>query len=176
MSAAEYSRGTGHSLPCDPERVAKQSAGLLIYRRAATGLEVLLGHPGGPLWAGKDAGVWSIPKGGIDAGEEALDAAIRETREELGLEVDGPFMALAPIRQTGGKLVVAWAACADFDPATLVSSTFELEWPPRSGRRQGFPEIDRAAWFDLDEARRRILPAQAALIDELASRLASAER
>jgi predicted NUDIX family NTP pyrophosphohydrolase len=151
--------------------VAATSAGLLLYRVAEAGLEVLLVHPGGPLWARKDAGAWSIPKGEIAAGEDLLEAAIREVHEELGTLVAGPFIALAPQRQRSGKTVHAWAVEAAFDPATLVSNTFEMEWLPRSGRRQTFPEVDRAAWFTLDEARVKILAGQLAFLDELSQRL-----
>jgi predicted NUDIX family NTP pyrophosphohydrolase len=156
--------------------VPKQSAGLLLYRTGAAGLEVLLVHPGGPLWAKKDAGAWSIPKGEIGDGEDPLRAAIRETREELGLEVSGDFRRLTPVRQAGGKMVHAWAIEAAFDATTLVSHMFEMEWPPRSGRRQAFPEVDRASWCSLEIARRRILAAQATFIDELEALLASGPR
>jgi predicted NUDIX family NTP pyrophosphohydrolase len=151
--------------------MAATSAGLLLFRRTAAGVEVLLVHPGGPLWARKDAGAWSIPKGEIAPGEAPLAAAIREVAEELGLPIAGNFVALTPRRQAGGKVVHAWAVEAEFDPAGLVSNTFEMEWPPRSGRRQAFPEIDRAAWFTLDQARAKINPGQAGMLDELQSRL-----
>ena len=147
----------------------RQSAGLLLYRRRDGALEVLLVHPGGPLWAKRDLGAWSIPKGEIHPGEDPLAAARREFAEETGLPAAGPFVALGAIRQRGGKRVDAWAAPGDFDPASLNSVEFELEWPPRSGARRRFPEVDRAAWFALDEARRRILPAQAPLLDRLAA-------
>ena len=143
------------------------SAGLLLFRTGERGLEVLLVHPGGPFWARKDAGAWSIPKGEIADGEEPLRAAIREAREELGVDVDGDFVALTPIRQSGGKLVRAWAVKADLDPAAVRSNTFELEWPPKSGRTQTFPEVDRAGWFRTDEAKLSILKGQVPLIDEL---------
>jgi predicted NUDIX family NTP pyrophosphohydrolase len=146
----------------------KESAGLLLYRRH-DGLQVLLVHPGGPFWAGRDAGAWSIPKGEIAPDEDPLAAALRELREETGFTASPPFVPLTPVKQRGGKLVRAWAAEGDADPAALVSNTFEMTWPPRSGRKQAFPEADRAAWFPLAEARRRILAGQAPLIDELES-------
>ncbi len=145
------------------------SAGLLLFRTGERGLEVLLVHPGGPFWARRDAGAWSIPKGEIAEGEDPLRAAIREAREELGVDVDGDFVALTPVRQAGGKLVCAWAVAADFDPATLASNTFEMEWPPKSGRTQTFPEVDRADWFRPDEAKLKILKGQLPLLDELAA-------
>ena len=148
----------------------RRSAGLLMYRRSGGTLEVLLVHPGGPFWMKKDAGAWSIPKGEYEAGEEALAAAAREFQEETGLVSRGPYTPLTPIRQQGGKVVEAWAFEGDCDAESLKSTTFSLEWPRGSGRRQEFPEVDRAGWFGLDEARRKILPAQAALLDELASK------
>jgi predicted NUDIX family NTP pyrophosphohydrolase len=148
----------------------RRSAGLLMYRRSGGTLEVLLVHPGGPFWMKKDAGAWSIPKGEYEAGEEALAAAAREFQEETGLVARGPYTPLTPIRQQGGKVVEAWAFEGDCDAGSLKSTTFSLEWPRGSGRRQEFPEVDRAGWFGLDEARRKILPAQAALLDELASK------
>jgi len=141
-----------------------------MYRRSAGTLEVLLVHPGGPFWMKKDAGAWSIPKGEYEAGEEALAAAAREFQEETGLVARGPYTRLTPIRQPGGKVVEAWAFEGDCDAESLKSTTFSLEWPRGSGRRQEFPEVDRAGWFGLDEARRKILPAQAALLEELASK------
>jgi predicted NUDIX family NTP pyrophosphohydrolase len=146
---------------------ARRSAGLLLYRRPAGRLEVLLVHPGGPFWQKKDLGAWSIPKGELADGEDALAAARREFREETGREVAGPFVPLTPVKQPGGKIVHAWAVEGDFDPRALTSNTFSLEWPPRSGRHREFPEVDRAAWFDLDEAKRRINRGQAPLLDEL---------
>jgi len=133
---------------------------------------VLLVHPGGPYWAKKDAGAWSLPKGEIEPGEEPLAAARREVEEEIGVAVDGDFLPLGELRQKGGKHVAAWAVAAEFDPATLVSAPFEMEWPPRSGRTQSFPEVDRAAWFDLAEARVRILASQLPFLDLLARALA----
>jgi predicted NUDIX family NTP pyrophosphohydrolase len=150
---------------------AKRSAGILLYRVRAGTLEVLLAHPGGPFWAKKDAGAWTIPKGEIGDGEDAEAAARREFSEETGLEVAGPLLPLSPIRQRSGKAVLAWAAAGDCDPAQLRSNTFSMEWPPKSGRQAEFPEIDRAAWFPLGEARARILPAQVPLLEELEQRL-----
>ena len=147
----------------------KKSAGLLLFRRRDR-LEVLLVHPGGPLWAKKDEGAWSIPKGEIDADEDPLRAARREFAEELGSDVSGEFIALHPIRQASGKLVYAWAIESEFDTATFRSGTFSMEWPPRSGRQQDFPEVDRAEWFAIDDAKRKINRAQIALLDQLSSR------
>jgi len=146
---------------------AKRSAGLLLYRRPAGGLEVLLVHPGGPFWQKKDLGAWSIPKGELADGEDALAAARREFREETGQDIAGPFTPLTPVKQPGGKSVHAWAVEGDFEPRALTSNTFLLEWPPRSGHHQEFPEVDRAAWFDLAEAKRRINRGQAPLLEEL---------
>jgi predicted NUDIX family NTP pyrophosphohydrolase len=148
----------------------KQSAGLLLFRNRAEP-ELLLVHPGGPFWAKKDLGAWSIPKGELDAAEEPRACALRELGEELGeaapaLEAED-LVELGSVLQKGGKLVHAWAAEADFDPAALASNSFELEWPPRSGARREFAEVDRAEWFDPAAARRKILPAQAPLIDRL---------
>jgi predicted NUDIX family NTP pyrophosphohydrolase len=145
----------------------KRSAGILMYQRAANGLRVLLVHPGGPFWAKKDLGAWSIPKGEYDGVDEPLAVAIREFSEETGMTPNGNFQPLGEIRQAGGKVVSAFAVEGELDPATLVSNTFEMEWPPRSGRRRAFPEVDRAEWFTLEEARRRILPGQAPFIDRL---------
>ena len=145
----------------------KRSAGVLLYRVSGNRLEVLLVHPGGPYWAKKDAGAWTIPKGEIDEGEDALAAAKRELKEETGLEVAGELVTLAPVKQRGGKTVHAWAAQGDCDPLAITSNTFAMEWPPKSGRMQSFPEVDRAAWFSLDEARAKILAGQAPLLDEL---------
>jgi predicted NUDIX family NTP pyrophosphohydrolase len=145
----------------------KAAAGLLLYRRHSAGIEVLLAHPGGPFWSRKDVGAWSIPKGEIDPGEDPVAAARREFREEIGLEVTGPVAPLGQQKQGSGKLVRIWASEGVFDPAQLRSNTFEMEWPKGSGRTQTFPEVDRAAWFALDEARRRILPGQAPFLDAL---------
>lgn len=129
---------------------------------------MLLVHPGGPFWSGKDAGAWSIPKGELDEGEDPLAAAVRELAEETGWHPTGEPISLDPVRQGGGKMVFAWAIEADVDPATLQSNTFSMEWPPRSGQRQEFPEVDRAAWYSMEEARGKILPGQAALLDDFA--------
>jgi len=152
--------------------MARTSAGLLLFRKRSVGLEVFLIHPGGPFWRGKDSGAWSIPKGEIAAGEDPLAAARRELTEETGVAVEGEFVALAPVRQKGGKVVVAWAIEADCDASTITSNSFSIEWPPRSGKHPDFPEVDKAAWFALPEARKRINPAQAAFLDELERRIA----
>jgi predicted NUDIX family NTP pyrophosphohydrolase len=159
--------------PLKSARRLALSAGILMYRRIGARLEVLLVHPGGPYWRRKDDGAWSIPKGEIDADEDAVAAARREFTEETGHELsDAPMTELGQIRQRGGKVVMAWAVEGDLDPDTTVSNTFELEWPPRSGRVQAFPEIDRVAWFGLDEARRMIMAAQAPFLDRLEASLA----
>ena len=150
---------------------AKRSAGILLYRHHAEEVEVLLAHPGGPFWARKDAGAWTIPKGEIGESEDALAAARRELAEETGLEAQGELIALAPVRLRSGKTVHAWAAAGDCDPATIRSNTFPMEWPPKSGRQQDFPEIDRAAWFTLPEAREKILPGLVPLLVELEAAL-----
>lgn len=149
----------------------KQAAGLLLFRGVVGALEVLLVHPGGPLWARKDEGAWSIPKGEVEPDEEALAAARREVEEETGARPSGTFIALSPVRQTGGKIVHVWAIESDFDPASLKSNLFEMEWPPKSGNRRSFPEVDRAAWFDLETAGRKILPSQAVVLQHLQERL-----
>jgi predicted NUDIX family NTP pyrophosphohydrolase len=151
--------------------MSKKSAGLLLFRQCPEGLEVLLVHPGGPFWARKDEGAWSIPKGEFDRPEDPLAAAIRECEEETGARPSGEFLKLEPLRQPGGKLVFAWAVRADFDPSSLKSNTYSMEWPPRSGRRQEFPEVDRAAWFGVESARRRILNGQAGFLDQLVAAL-----
>jgi predicted NUDIX family NTP pyrophosphohydrolase len=151
-----------------------RSAGILLFRRSGPEPEFLLVHPGGPFWAKKDAGAWSIPKGQIEEEEEPRACAIRELEEELGAapELDPEqLVELGSIRQRAGKVVEAWAAEADFDPASLASNTFAMEWPPRSGRQQEFPEVDRAEWFSLEAAREKILPAQAEFLDRLLGRL-----
>lgn len=145
----------------------KQSAGLLLFRQRSAVLEVLLVHPGGPFWAKKDAGAWSIPKGEILAGEEPLAAARREFEEELGATISGDFVSLGVVKQPGGKHVHAWAVRGDFDPTLLKSNTFSMEWPPKSGQLRDFPEVDRAEWFDLATARTKILGGQLPLLDRL---------
>lgn len=152
----------------------RKSAGLIVYRRRLGGIEVLLVHPGGPFWVRKDAGAWTIPKGEIAAGEAPLACARREFTEETGASIDGDFVALAPVRQAGGKEVMAFAVEGDFDPATLRSNTFVLEWPPKSGRLSSWPEVDRAQWFTLDEAATRINRAQSAWLAEVAALVARA--
>lgn len=146
------------------------SAGILLFRRHGESLEVLLAHPGGPFWAKKDLGAWSVPKGEVEPGEEASACALRELEEELGsglgLATDD-LIELGSVRQRGGKVVHCWAAEGDFDPATLRSASFEMEWPPRSGRQREFPEVDRAEWLSPERAREKINPAQAELIDRL---------
>lgn len=148
-----------------------RSAGILLFRRRGGDVEFLLVHPGGPFWARKDDGAWTIPKGQIEADEEPRACAIRELGEELGAaapELDPEqLIELGSIRQRAGKVVEAWAAEAEFDPAALASNTFSMEWPPKSGNQQDFPEVDRAEWFDLETAREKIIPAQAELLDRL---------
>jgi predicted NUDIX family NTP pyrophosphohydrolase len=155
-------------------RGSRRSAGILLHRRRGEELEVLLVHPGGPLWARRDEGAWSIPKGEYDEGDEPLAAARREFAEELGSDApDGEAADLGEVRQKSGKLVHAWAVAGDLDPATAVSNTFELEWPPRSGRRIDVPEVDRAEWFGLEVARSKINGGQVPLLDRLAELVGS---
>ena len=146
----------------------KKSAGLLVYRVIQTKIELLLVHPGGPFWRNRDDGAWTIPKGEFTDEEEPLAAAKREFEEELGPKPpEGEYLPLKPIKQKNGKVVHAWAVEGDFNPATINSNTFEMEWPPKSGRRQSFPEVDRAQWFSPDVAKQKMLSGQAALVDEL---------
>jgi predicted NUDIX family NTP pyrophosphohydrolase len=147
--------------------MAQVSAGLLLYRIRQGTPEVLLVHPGGPFFRNKDEGAWTIPKGEVAAGEDLLDAAKREFQEETGVAPSGQFLALAPIKQKSGKTVHAWAVEGDLDATAIRSNTFTMEWPPKSGRQAEFPEVDRAEWFDLETARKKVIPAQAALIVEL---------
>ena len=152
--------------------MARRSAGILLYRRRGDGVELLLVHPGGPLWARRDAGAWSIPKGEYAEGEDPLAAALREFEEETGQwPPEAKMVALGEVRQRGGKVVSAWAAPGDLDPAAVTSNTFSMEWPPRSGRRREFPEVDRAGWFDPATAREKLLAAQAGLVDRLLTAL-----
>jgi predicted NUDIX family NTP pyrophosphohydrolase len=144
-----------------------QSAGVLLYRSGAAGLEVLLVHPGGPYWRRRDEGAWQMPKGAIEPGEDEATAAIREVREELGLDLGCELLPLGEVRQMGGKRVVGFACAQDFDVAGIVSMEFEMEWPPRSGQRRSFPEVDEARWFSVAEARRMMLPSQRPLLDRL---------
>lgn len=153
--------------------MAARSAGLLMYRFREGELQVLLVHPGGPLWARRDEGAWTIPKGLVAPGEDPLSAAQREFREETGLTPHGPFVPLGEVRLKGGKRVQAWAFAGDCDPATIRSNTFSMEWPPRSGQQRTFPEVDRAAFFDLRQARSKIHPAQTPLLDRLAAAVAN---
>jgi predicted NUDIX family NTP pyrophosphohydrolase len=150
----------------------RKSAGILLYRLRDREFEVLLGHPGGPFWASKDNGAWSIPKGEFDA-EEPLAAARREFEEETGFPVEGPFLTLTPRKQKSGKTIYAFAAEGDLDVGRVRSNLFEMEWPPRSGRTAAFPEIDRAGWFALPEAHLRIQPGQSAFLHELLTLLQS---
>jgi predicted NUDIX family NTP pyrophosphohydrolase len=151
--------------------MAKQSAGILLFRRTNGELEILLAHPGGPFFAKKDLGAWSVPKGEFDAGEKASDAARREFLEETGCEITGELIELTPVTQKAGKKVFCWAVEQDADPAAFVSNTFQIEWPPRSGKFTQYPEIDRAEWFPSYEAKQKINPAQAAFIDELIEKI-----
>jgi predicted NUDIX family NTP pyrophosphohydrolase len=152
--------------------VVKRSAGILLYRGSDDALEVLLVHPGGPFWARKDAGAWSIPKGEYEDGEDPRACALREFEEETGTALPpGDLIDLGEIRQRGGKIVTAWAAAGDLDAAGVHSNTFTMEWPPRSGRQTEFPEIDRAGWFGVDEARVKLNAAQSEFLDRLLDQL-----
>jgi predicted NUDIX family NTP pyrophosphohydrolase len=156
--------------------MARVSAGILLFRRRPPDLEVMLVHPGGPFWAKKDAGSWSIPKGLVDDGEDLLAAARREFLEETGVAVEGEFLDLGAHKQSSGKTIVAWACEGDFDPASLTSNMFSLEWPPRSGRIAEFPEVDRAAWCSIHEALEKINKGQKPIIAALVERLAAQVR
>ena len=147
--------------------MTRRSAGILLFRRSRDRLEVLLVHPGGPFWAKKDLGAWSIPKGEHGEDEEPLPVATREFEEELGVPLAGVPLELSSVTQKGGKVVTAWAVEGDFDPSRLHSNTFTMEWPPKSGRQREFPEVDRAEWFEISEARRRLLDAQVPFLDRL---------
>jgi predicted NUDIX family NTP pyrophosphohydrolase len=151
--------------------MSKKSAGLLLYREISGHLEVLLVHPGGPFWAKKDEGAWSIPKGEFEDNEDPFSAAKREFAEETGLSPDGEAIPLQPVRQPSGKLIYAWVMRRDVDPAQVRSNTFAMEWPPKSGRYQEFPEIDRAAWLTIEAARHKIVKGQAPFLDQLQRKL-----
>jgi predicted NUDIX family NTP pyrophosphohydrolase len=150
------------------------SAGLLLYKLEQSELQVLLVHPGGPFFRNKDAGAWTIPKGEVQEGEDLLATASREFAEETGVAPSGEFLLLTPIKQKGGKVVHAWAVAGSFNPTDLKSNTFQLEWPPKSGKFAEFPEVDRAAWFTLEQAKEKINAAQVSLVEELATKLAAA--
>jgi len=150
---------------------AKQSAGLLLYRWGEAGLELLLAHPGGPFWAKKDHGAWTIPKGEFLEDEAPLSAARREFAEEIGTRVEGEPLALTPLKQPSRKVIHAFAVEHDLNVEHINSNSFEMEWPPKSGKQQAFPEVDRAAWFAVVEARKRIQPGQLPILDELVRRL-----
>jgi predicted NUDIX family NTP pyrophosphohydrolase len=149
--------------------MGKKSAGLIMYRYRNLQLEVFLVHPGGPFWAKKDEGAWSIPKGEYTDEEDPFTAAAREFKEETGCEAKGKFITLSPIKQTGGKIISAWAFEGDCRADTIKSNTFTMEWPPRSGRQAEFPEVDRAAWFSIEQAPKKILKGQVGFIEELCS-------
>ena len=149
----------------------QKSAGVLLYRIRNKNPEVLLVHPGGPFWKNKDEGAWSIPKGEFDDNERPLDAAIREMKEETGVVLKGDFIELNPVKQKSGKLVYAFAKEHDLDPSQIKSNEFEMEWPPKSGKKKMFPEIDKAEWFDIKTAKEKIIAAQKSFIDELISKL-----
>jgi predicted NUDIX family NTP pyrophosphohydrolase len=148
-------------------KAAKVSAGILLYRLSTNGPEVFLVHPGGPFWAKRDLGAWSIPKGEVDGDEDMLEAAKREFGEETGAQIEGDFIELTPLRQPSGKVVHAWAVEGEIDASSISSNTFSIEWPPHSGTSRAFPEVDRAEWFTLAEARDKLLPGQRPLLDEL---------
>lgn len=152
-----------------------RSAGILLYRLVADGLEVLLAHPGGPFWRNKDVGAWQIPKGLVHPGEDEQAAARRETAEELGIVIDGHLAPLGEVRQSGGKTVVAFAAERDVDPSAIISNMITIAWPPRTGRELAIPEVDEARWFPIDRARWYILPSQRLLLDRLAASLTQSD-
>jgi len=147
--------------------MAAKSAGILLFRRTNKKLEVFLVHPGGPFWAKKDLGAWSIPKGEYLDDEDPLTAAKREFEEETGQPIDGKFIELTPLKQKSGKMVYAWAVEGDMDETNIKSNLFEMEWPPRSGKMKSFPEVDKAAWFDTETAKEKIIERQAGFIDEI---------
>ncbi len=157
--------------PLVANKIKKQSAGILLYRSTVPEAEVLLVHPGGPFWKNKDAGAWTIPKGEFEESEDPLAAAIREFKEETGFLIQGEFKALDPIQQKAGKIVYAWAIEGDIDADKAQSNFFEMEWPPKSGKKQSFPEIDKACWFTLSKAKLKINSSQIALLDQLSEML-----
>ena len=154
--------------------MAPRSAGIVVHRRGARGIEFLLVHPGGPFWAKKDEGAWSVPKGEYEEEQDPLQVARRELEEETGMRPEGPFVPLGSVKQRGGKVVTAWGVEGDFDPRELRSNTFTMEWPPRSGRMREFSEVDRAAWVTLEEARVKLNPAQIPLLEALARKIGEA--
>ena len=149
----------------------KKSAGILLYRQADNGLEVFLVHPGGPYWAKKDEGAWSLPKGEFAEGEDALQAARREFNEETGFAIDGVFMELTPLKQPSGKIIYAWAVEGEIDASSVKSNLFSMEWPPKSGRLQEFPEVDRGGWFTIAQAREKLRSGQVGFLEELRGKL-----
>jgi predicted NUDIX family NTP pyrophosphohydrolase len=149
----------------------KRSAGIVLYRLKNAELEIFLVHPGGPFWINKDAGAWSIPKGEIEEGEDPLAVAVREFKEETGQQITGDFEQLQPVKQKAGKIITAWAVKGNVDENRIISNTFEIEWPPKSGKMRAFPEIDKAEWFGLSGAREKINPGQVGLLDELTDKL-----
>lgn len=151
--------------------MAKRSAGILLYRFRSNMPEVLLVHPGGPFWQKKDVGAWSIPKGEFEEDEDPLDAAKREMEEETGIKVAGDFIALTPVKQNSGKIIYVWALQKDTDAAQIMSNSFEMEWPPKSGNKKAFPEIDKAEWFSMDKAKQKINKGQIIIISELENKL-----
>jgi predicted NUDIX family NTP pyrophosphohydrolase len=157
--------------------MAKKSAGILAYRFNKDKLvEFFLVHPGGPFWKKKDAGAWSIPKGEFEDDEDPLKAARREFKEETGVAIEGDFIVLSPVKQKNGKVVYAWGVEADIDTSAIQSNVFEMEWPPKSGKKQQFPEIDKGGWFGISDAKEKINTAQFALVDELNTKLKSSKK
>jgi predicted NUDIX family NTP pyrophosphohydrolase len=148
-------------------KTKKTSAGILLYRLSDDGPEVFLVHPGGPFWAKKDEGAWSVPKGLFEAGEDPLDAAKREFREETGFDITGNFIELTPLRQPSGKVVYAWAVEGNIDATSIKSNMFSMEWPPKSGKEQEFPEVDKGGWFNIAQAREKLLPGQRGFLEQL---------
>jgi predicted NUDIX family NTP pyrophosphohydrolase len=149
----------------------KRSAGIVLYRLKNGELEIFLVHPGGPFWINKDAGAWSIPKGEIEEGEDPLAVAVREFKEETGQQITGDFEQLQPVKQKAGKIITAWAVKGNVDENRIISNTFEIEWPPKSGKMRAFPEIDKAEWFGISDARDKLNPGQVGLLDELTHKL-----